>query len=128
MSPEKGKGNAIEKRARRTLGGTRCSSGGRCGHRPRPRDRWRRRLDVAIGEIRGGAGLVSALARQGLLHRRHDVPLLFAGETAGRLVQALDHRVGQLCKERDFRMEVVAEWLPRGVYFLILLHMVRGFL
>jgi general secretion pathway protein F len=89
---------------------------------------WRRRLDAARAEIHGGAGLVSALARHGLLHRRHDVPLLSAGETAGRLVQALDHRVGQLCEERDLRMEVVAEWLPRGVYFLILLHLARGFL
>lgn len=89
---------------------------------------WRWRLDAARGKIRVGAGLVSALARHGLLHRRHDVPLLSAGETAGRLVQALDHRVGQLCEERDLRMEVVAEWLPRGVYFLILLHMARGFL
>jgi general secretion pathway protein F len=89
---------------------------------------WRRRLDAARAEIRAGAGLVSALAQHGLLHRRHDVPLLSVGETAGRLVQALDQRVEQLCEERDLRMEVVAEWLPRGVYFLILLHMARGFL
>lgn len=89
---------------------------------------WRRRLDRARGEIRGGAGLVSVLARHGLLHRRHDVRLLSAGETAGRLVQAIDHRLVQLCEQRDLRMEVVAEWLPRGVYFLVLLHMVRGFL
>jgi hypothetical protein len=89
---------------------------------------WRQRLDSARAEIRVGAGLVSALARHGLLHRRHDVPLLSAGETAGRLVQALDHRVGQLCEERDLRMEVVAEWLPRGVYFLILLHLASGVL
>ena len=89
---------------------------------------WRRRLDAARAEIRGGAGLVSALARQGLLHPRHDVPLLSAGETAGRLLQVLEHRVGQLCEERDLRMEVVAEWLPRGVYFLIVLHLARGFL
>jgi general secretion pathway protein F len=89
---------------------------------------WRRRLDAARAEIRVGAGLVSALARHGLLHHRHDVPLLSAGETAGRLVQALDHRVRQLCEERDLRIEVVAEWLPRGVYFLVLLHMARGFL
>lgn len=89
---------------------------------------WRRRLDLARAEIRVGTGVVSALARHGLLHRRHDVPLLAAGEAAGRLVQALDHRVRQLSEERDLRMEVIAEWLPRGVYFLILLHLARGFL
>lgn len=89
---------------------------------------WRRRLDLARAEIRVGTGVVSALARHGLLHRRHDVPLLAAGEAAGRLVQALDHRVRQLSGGRDLRMEVIAEWLPRGVYFLILLHMARGFL
>jgi general secretion pathway protein F len=89
---------------------------------------WLRRLDAARAEIRVGTGLVSALARHGLLHPRHDVPVLAAGETAGRLVQVLDHRVRQLSEERDLRMEVVAEWLPRGVYFLILLHLARGFL
>jgi len=89
---------------------------------------WRRRLGAATAEIRQGAGLISALTRWHLLHRRHDAPLLFAGETAGRLVQALDHRVRQLREERDLRLEVVAEWLPRAAYFLILLHLIRGFL
>jgi general secretion pathway protein F len=89
---------------------------------------WRRRMDAARAETRTGAGRVGALARHGVLHRRHDVPLLSAGEAAGRLVQALDHRVAQLREERDLRIEVVAEWLPRGVYFLVLLHMAHGFL
>lgn len=89
---------------------------------------WRRRLDAAAAEIRRGAGLISVLSRRNLLHRRHDVPLLVAGETAGRLVQALDHRVRQLREERDLRLEIVAEWLPRALYFLILLFLIRGFL
>ena len=89
---------------------------------------WRRRLDAAAAEIRRGAGLISVLSRRNLLHRRHDAPLLVAGETAGRLVQALDHRVRQLRQERDLRLEIVAEWLPRALYFLILLFLIRGFL
>lgn len=89
---------------------------------------WRHRLNAATAEIRQGASLISALTRWNLLHRRHDAPVLSAGETAGRLVQALDHRVRQLREKRDLRLEVVAEWLPRAAYFLILLHLTRGFL
>lgn len=89
---------------------------------------WRRRLDAARAEIRGGAGLVGVLARHRLLHRRHDVPVLSAGESAGRLEQALEHRVARVSEERDLRMEVVAEWLPRVVYFLVVVQLLRGFL
>jgi hypothetical protein len=96
-----------------------------------------RREARVVGRIAGRLALPVAMWAIAILiaplpalfgHRRHDVPLLSAGETAGRLLQALDHRVGQLCEERDLRMEVVAEWLPRGVYFLMLLHLARGFL
>ena len=51
-----------------------------------------------------------------------------SGESAGRLERALEHRVGRVSEERDLRMEVVAEWLPRVVYFLVVVQLLRGFL
>ncbi|TVP86561.1 MAG: hypothetical protein EA347_08955 [Thioalkalivibrio sp.] len=91
------------------------------------RGAWRRRLESASMAVAGGAGVAPSLLRNGLAERRRDGPVLRAAEAAGRLPESLRHHAGLLGQALELRHETIAEWLPRIVYFLILIHLARGF-
>lgn len=89
--------------------------------------RWGRRLQAAAVEIADGAAVVRGLLQHGVVEPHRDGPVLTAGEAAGRLPESLLHQAGLLGQALDLRHETVVEWLPRIVYFLILIHLAQGF-
>lgn len=76
--------------------------------------------------LAAGRGLVAALVAVGALDCENDQPALIAAEQAGRLAAGLTHHGQLLSDALARRREVVAEWLPRGVYFAVIAWLVGG--
>jgi type II secretory pathway component PulF len=71
-------------------------------------------------------GMVAALAAMGLLDPSRDRPSLAAAEQAGRLAPGLAHHARLLGEDVARRRELIAEWLPRLAYGLVILWVVGG--
>jgi len=86
------------------------------------------RLERAGEAAARGDELIPELARQGLIDRRLDGAVLKAGEGAGRLPDLLQHRAGQLDAALARRDGLVADWLPRLAYALVVGYLVSQLL
>lgn len=82
----------------------------------------RRRLNMAATACAEGLPVVEALRREALLDPDREPGLLSSGEAAGRLPSVLQYRARELDGHLALRREIVAEWLPRGVYLLVLVY------
>jgi len=88
---------------------------------------WRRRLCQAAEFCRSGLALVPALVKAQLINEQ-DRGMLETAESAGRLPESLLHQSRLMAHELALRGDMLAEWLPRIIYFLILLYMARHIL
>lgn len=71
---------------------------------------------AAESAARGGS-LANALAAHGLCSESHDRVLIVAAEASGRLDETLLHFTRQRQMELDLKLDLWAEWLPRVLYF-----------
>ena len=85
-------------------------------------DELRRRLYTAAKACAGGLPVVEALRREAMLDPEREPGLLSSGEAAGQLPAVLQYRAHELDGHLALRREIVAEWLPRGVYLLVLVY------
>ncbi|WP_026287639.1 type II secretion system F family protein [Thioalkalivibrio sp. ALJ24] len=83
---------------------------------------FRRRLNTAAKACAEGLPVVEALRREAMLEPEREPGLLSSGEAAGRLPAVLQYRARELDGHLALRREIVAEWLPRGVYLLVLVY------
>ncbi len=71
------------------------------------------------------AGLSSALRGVDVLEA-DEFAIASSSEEAGRLVDGLERVTGKLRHELEYRLDLVAEWLPRGIYLLVVAVLVAG--
>lgn len=90
------------------------------------RGEWGRRLAAASRAAARGRPVVASLEEQGLLGDAADVASLEAGEASGRLAEAMLHRAATLTRQWRLRGEMIGEWLPRGIYLLVLIWLAIG--
>jgi len=88
---------------------------------------WSRRLKQAAQATAGGRPLVPTLREKGLLGEFGDAELLASGEESGRTAELFSHRARQLAQEQSLQLAMIAEWLPRMIYFLVLIYVALGF-
>lgn len=84
-----------------------------------------RQLSVAAGAVARGRALTTSL-RQAALISAEDGPHLDAAEQAGRLPDALQRRRAELADDLARRADMLAEWLPRLVYGVVVAIIVRS--
>ena len=76
-------------------------------------------LRRVANQLRNGESVADSLLSSQLIDRHTDYPLLQTGEQAGRLSEMLDHRADQLQQQQRERTEMIAQWLPRLFYALV---------
>lgn len=77
----------------------------------------RRGCETAHGLVVTGSTVTDALDVGKLVSKNEGVPILLAGEQAGRLDTALGRYVKAVREAQASREDTLAQWLPRGVYF-----------
>lgn len=77
-------------------------------------------LRRAANQLRNGEAVADSLLACQLIDRHTDYPLLQSGEQAGRLAEMLNHRADQLQQQQRERTEMIALWLPRLFYALVI--------
>lgn len=70
-------------------------------------------------------GLSDALKRVGALNAE-DFAVLLASEEAGRFVDGLERVAARLREGLESRLDLVSEWLPRGIYLIVTLGVAGG--
>lgn len=90
------------------------------------RGEWGRRLAAAGRAAGDGRPVVACLHEQGLLADATDQASLEAGEASGRLAEAMLHRAGILDEQQRLRGEILAEWIPRAIYLLVVFWVAYG--
>lgn len=80
----------------------------------------RRRFAAAARQVRHGASVIEALRDGGALPDGDAERLLRAGEVSGRTEEMLHHLVRQLDEQIDGQYQMIADWTPRALYFLVI--------
>jgi type II secretory pathway component PulF len=73
-----------------------------------------------LSDVHNGAGVSEALAAADLLEDDYASGLIGTGEAAGRLDGMLSYYVERLDDKLQSQLDMLAEWFPRVVYFVII--------
>lgn len=76
---------------------------------------------LAASRAAHGSSAADAIAFSGLCDEPHGLALISSGEAAGRLDESISHYTTELDFRLGLQLDLLAEWLPRVLYFGILL-------
>ena len=85
------------------------------------------RFSAAVVALESGQGVADALREGELVDSREGHAILSTAEFAGKLDDMLARHAGGESQELDARYDVIAEWLPRLIYFLLVIFVVSQF-
>jgi type II secretory pathway component PulF len=83
---------------------------------PRLRAAWQK----SVTSLQGGSSLAASLKTHGVLDAT-GYSLIDTGEASGKLVDMLKHERDRLEGELQLKLEILAEWLPWGIYLAVVL-------
>ena len=84
-------------------------------------------LSVVTAALTGGSTVADALDQANLIKREFDLPILSAGEQAGRLQQSLESLAKDCQREAGDWQRLIGQWIPVLVYAAVCAYVAMGF-